>query len=159
MQPNLLTVPHQSITVLTLTHTVTWTGEPTQITLAQPSGGSVSWACASFPGNQNARKQQLMMSSSEAEYMAASNLCKEIICPGMFLEQLGHKQHKPTVVQEDNNPCMVMTLNLVACKRSKQICMHRNYICEKVESGLCTLIYCSTTDQLINCKSCLHLRK
>ena len=68
------------------------------------------------------------MSSSEAEYMAASNLCKEIIYLWMFLAQLGHKQYKPTVIQEDNNTCIAMTLNPVAHERSKHICMHRNYI-------------------------------
>ena len=80
--------------------------------------------------------------------MAASNLCKEIIYLRMFLEQLGHKQFKPTVIQEDNNACIAMTLNPVARERSKHICMHRNYISEKVESGICTLTYCSTADQL-----------
>ena len=80
--------------------------------------------------------------------MAASNLCKEIIYLRMFLEQLGHKQFKPTVIQEDNNTCIALTLNPVVRERSKHIHMHRNYIREKVESGICTLIYCSTADQL-----------
>ena len=54
-------------------------------------------------------QKTVAMSSSEAEYMAASNLCKEIIYLRMFLEQLGHKQFKPTVIQEDNNACIAMT--------------------------------------------------
>jgi hypothetical protein len=93
-------------------------------------------------------QKTVAMSSSEAEYMAASNLCKEIIYLRMFLEQLGHKQFKPTVIHEDNNACIAMTLNPVARERSKHIRMHRNYIREKVESGICTLMYCSTADQL-----------
>ena len=95
-------------------------------------------------------QKTVAMSSSKAEYMAASNLCKEIIYLRMFLAQLGHKQYKPTVIQEDNNACIAMTLNPVAREHSKHISMHRNYIHEKVESGICTLIYCSTADQLVD---------
>jgi hypothetical protein len=93
-------------------------------------------------------QRSVAMSSSEAEYMAASNLSKEIIYLRMFLAQLGQKQFKPTIIHEDNNACILMTRNPIARERSRHIRFHRDYIREKVESGICTLIYCSTADQL-----------
>jgi hypothetical protein len=87
------------------------------------------------------------LSSSEAEYMAASAAAQEAIYLRRLLDELGFIQEGATRIMEDNQGCIALSVNPVHQKRSKHIDIKHHFIRELVEGGVIELVYVPTEYQ------------
>jgi hypothetical protein len=65
--------------------------------------GPISW--------KSRRQDSVALSTSEAEYMAASEVGKEILYLRAILRDVGYAQTTPTNIYEDNLACIAMSTN------------------------------------------------
>eukprot|EP00961_Rhodomonas_salina_P201008 2711538-Rhodomonas_salina.1 len=103
-------------------------------------GAAISWA--------STKQAVVVLSSSEAEFYAASAAGCNVSHCRMILEQLGIKQTQPTVVFEDNWACIHLSRNAVLHHKSKHIDVrvyHLSYLCK---AGIMTLLKISTDNQV-----------
>jgi hypothetical protein len=101
------------------------------------SGAAISWA---------SRKQATVAhSSTEAEYMAASDAAKEAVWMRSFLSSLGYSVDKATVILSDSQGSIKLSKNPESHRRTKHIDVRHHYIRELVEAGTLILNYISTT--------------
>ena len=100
------------------------------------AGGPIAW--------MSKKQSCVAMSSAEAEYMAASQTCREVVWIRMLLAGLGFKQNKPTVIFEDNSACIQMSKNPVLHSRTKHIDLHYHFVRERSESAEVKLEWLST---------------
>ncbi len=76
-------------------------------------GGAVLW---------NSKKQPtIALSSTEAEYMSATQAAKEAVWLRQLLKDMRYKQKGPTILHEDNQGCIMLSKNLVYHARTKHI--------------------------------------
>ena len=76
----------------------------------------------------------MALSTTEAEYMAATQVCKEVIWIQRLLEELGHKQEKIYVFCNSQN-AMHIVRNSAFHSRTKYIGIQYHFIREVVEDG------------------------
>lgn len=87
------------------------------------AGGAIAWI--------SKKQSSVAMSSAEAEYMAASLVCREVI-----------------VIHEDNEACIQMSKNPVNHSKAKHIDLHYHFVRERVESGEVRLDWVSTSEMI-----------
>ena len=90
----------------------------------------------------------MALSSTEAEYMAATQATKEAIWLCQLLSELGHPQRGVTVIFKDNSGCIELAKNPIHHVRTKHIDIQHHFVREKVLSGKVELVHCSTNEQL-----------
>ena len=101
------------------------------------SGAAISWA---------SRKQPTVAhSSTEAEYMAASDAAKEAVWWRLFLSCLGYPMDDATSILSDNQGSISLSKNPEGHRRVKHIGVRHHYIREQVAKGTLTLDYVSTS--------------
>ena len=96
------------------------------------NGGAISWS--------STRQAVVALSSSEAEFYAASNCACDVSAMRMMTGQLGFDQTEPTIVFKDNWECIYLSKNLVMYHKSKHIDLrvyHLRYMCQ---AGITELI-------------------
>jgi len=98
--------------------------------------GSITWS--------SKRQATVALSSTEAEYVAASTAARELIWLRCLLAEVGLIQTVPTVILGDNQGCIALTKNPVLHARSKHIEIHHHFIREQVAKGNAVLEYCNT---------------
>ena len=104
-------------------------------------GGSlVSWS--------SRRHKCRTLSSMEAEYVEASEAAKEVLWLRVFLEELGHTQQTPTIMNEDNKACISYSKNNTCHDRTKHIDIRAYALRDRVREGIVELRHISTKDQL-----------
>lgn len=103
-------------------------------------GGAMSWGSKLQP--------TVALSSSEAEYMAASAAVQEALRLRSLLSSLGMEQHGAIKIYEDNQGCIALSENPVMHRRTKHIDIRYHFIRERVESGEVKLVYVPTEQQL-----------
>jgi hypothetical protein len=104
------------------------------------AGGAVSWA--------SKRQPTIALSTTEAEYMVASNATKEAIWLRVLLEDLGFPQVSATTLHADNLGCIALTNGTVTHSCAKHIDIHHHFICERVANSEIDLQYVSTKEML-----------
>ena len=77
-------------------------------------------------------KKQLLvtLSSTEAEYIAASSATQETIHLRNLLNELGHTQIGPTTLFMDNQSTIVLADNLILNQQTKHTNVKYHFICE-----------------------------
>ncbi|GKV47717.1 hypothetical protein SLEP1_g54586 [Rubroshorea leprosula] len=104
--------------------------------------GAVSWS---------SKKQECTaLSSSEAEYVAASSAACQAIWMRRIMKDLQQVQEKATKIFCDNKATILMTKNPVFHGRTKHIELRQHFIRGAIADGLIALEYCSTSDQLVD---------
>jgi len=103
-------------------------------------GGAVSW--------KTRLQERTSISSTEAEYYAASDAFGEARWFRMFLAELKIYQTKPTVILEDNESCMKLAQNPVYQYRTKQIDIRHHQLREGVKYKEIVFVHVSTVDQV-----------
>jgi hypothetical protein len=98
--------------------------------------GAISWA--------SKKQTSVALSSTEAEYMALTQACKEAIWIKRYLMELGVQREGPLVIRADNQSCIALARNPEFHARTKHIDIQYHFIREKVEGGEVALEYCST---------------
>lgn len=104
------------------------------------AGGIVSWSSKKQP--------TVALSTTEAEYMAASNATREAIWLRCLLRDLGYEQVSASVVHADNMRCIALTRNPTAHLRAKHIDIRHHFVRERVANNEVDLQYCSTKNML-----------
>lgn len=103
------------------------------------NGGPVTWA---------SRKQNTVaLSTTESEYMAASDAAKEILWLKQFLSDINEPQES-VILNVDNMSAIKLVQNPVFHKRSKHIDVRYNFIRTKVEEKLIDIRYIESACQL-----------
>ncbi|GAB4832444.1 hypothetical protein Ancab_040266 [Ancistrocladus abbreviatus] len=90
------------------------------------ASGAVSWI--------SKLQSVVATSSTEAEYVAATQASKEAVWLKMVLEELGHKQEKMTLFC-DNQSALHLARNPVFHSKTKHIRVQYHFVREKVEEG------------------------
>jgi hypothetical protein len=104
--------------------------------LFQVCGGAVSW--------RSQRQPIVALSSTEAEYIATTVACKELVWLRNLLGDVGFKQVSPTVLHGDNQGAILLSKNPVHHDRTKHIDLRFHYIRERLINGEVDLRYCAT---------------
>jgi hypothetical protein len=100
------------------------------------SGAAISWA---------SRKQPTVAhSSTEAEYMAASDAAKEAAWWRSFLSSLGYPMDKATSILSDSQGSIALSKNPEGHRKVKHIGVRHHYIRDCVGDGSLTLTYINT---------------
>lgn len=103
------------------------------------NGGPVTWS---------SRKQNTVaLSTTESEYMAASEAAKEILWIRQFLNDIGELQNSFTL-HVDNQSAIKLINNPVFHKRSKHIDIRYNFIREQVAKKIVNIKYVESSCQL-----------
>jgi hypothetical protein len=97
----------------------------------------------------SSKKQPIVaLSTTEAEYIAASFAGCQIVWLRGILENLNHKQDVPTTLLCDNNSAISVTKEPVLHGRTKHIRMRYHFLRELVHDGIIQVKYCKTEDQI-----------
>jgi hypothetical protein len=103
-------------------------------------GGAVSW--------KTRLQTRTSISSTEAEYYAASEAFGEAKWYRMFLAELKIVQVRSTVILEDNESCIKLAKNPVYQFRTKQMDIRHHQLREAVRYKEIEFVYISTVDQV-----------
>eukprot|EP00253_Pinus_taeda_P032245 PITA_32245 len=96
----------------------------------------------------NRKQKSVALSSSEAEYMAASQTSCEAIWLRKLLYGLFDQELRPMVIHCDNQSCIKLTENPVFHDRSKHIDIRYHFIRDYVQKRAVKLEYTSTDEQM-----------
>ena len=103
------------------------------------ASGPITWS--------SHRQKCVTRSTTEAEYIAASDAASEIIWLQGFLQQLGINIRKPTILYVDNQSTTRLIKNIDHHKRTKHIDIKYHYIREHVENGTIQVNYICSEKQ------------
>ena len=102
--------------------------------------GAVSWS---------SKKQQIVtLSSTEAEFIAATACACQAIWLRRILEELRSKQVEATTIFCDNNSAIKLSKNPVLHGRSKHIDVKYYFLRDLSNDGTIKLIYCKSENQV-----------
>jgi len=104
------------------------------------NGGAISWS--------STRQAIVALSSSEAEFYAASNSGCDVSHLRGLMSDLGHAQPIPTPVFEDNWACIYLSRNAVMHNKSKHIDVRVYHLRDLVKAGIMQLVKVSTGEQV-----------
>uniref|UniRef100_A0A5S6QNT0 Reverse transcriptase Ty1/copia-type domain-containing protein n=1 Tax=Trichuris muris TaxID=70415 RepID=A0A5S6QNT0_TRIMR len=95
----------------------------------------------------SSKKQSVVaMSSTEAEYIAAWEACRELQWLRQLLRDMSLPQDGPTNVYEDNQSCIKVAQLDRCSQRTKHIDVRHHQLRDLQESGVVALIYRSSND-------------
>ena len=102
------------------------------------AGGAISWS---------SRIQSVVaLSSTEAEYIAASRATQEAYWLRELLKELGHEQKTPTHLLCDNQGALALSKNPGNHSQTKHIVLRFHHIQEAVTKGDIKVEYCPTEE-------------
>lgn len=102
------------------------------------AGGPIGWS---------SRKQSTVaLSTTEAEYIAAAECCKELLYLKTLIEELTDKECK-VELKVDNQSAIKLINNGIVNKRTKHIDVKYHFIHEQVKEKLISIEYCKTEVQ------------
>ena len=96
------------------------------------AGGAISWTLRA--------QRTIMLSSTEAEYMALSDCSRQVVWMHTLLGELGYNL-KPIPICGDNQGSIFITSNPMTEKRSKHINICFHYIREVIERKLAEVFF------------------
>ncbi|GKB59914.1 hypothetical protein Tco_0916100 [Tanacetum coccineum] len=105
------------------------------------SGEIVSWV--------SKLQSIVVMSITEAEYVAVAQANKEAVWLKMLLEELGHEQEKITLFC-DNQSALYLARNPVFHSKTKHIRVQYHFVRQKVEEGTVDMQKIHTDDNVVN---------
>ena len=90
----------------------------------------------------------ICLSSAEAEYVGATEACKDTMWLSHMLQELGLKDNFPTRVYEDNEACIKMASNPMITGRNKHMQIKMGYLRERVESQDVKFVWIPSSKQI-----------
>ena len=96
------------------------------------NGKPISW--------KSRRQDNVSLSTSEAEFVAASQAGQEAVYLQQTLTDFGFHQSQATLLYEDNLACVAMSENPVRRKFSRHIDIRKYFVRELVLAGLLKLV-------------------
>ena len=106
------------------------------------NGGAVSWS---------AKRQEIVsLSTTESEYIAATNAAKEALWLRFLIHQVFGKTLPPTTPFSDNQSAIALAKEHQYHARTKHIDVRFHFIHWIIEEGKICLVYCLTEDMVAN---------
>lgn len=106
------------------------------------------WGSSLFVSSTRRKQTSVALSSTEAEYMAASLASYEAIRLRKLLTGFFYQELEPTMIHCDNESCMKLSENPVSHDRSKHIERKYHFIRGRVQKGAAKLQYISIDEQV-----------
>ena len=103
-------------------------------------GGAVSWS--------SKRQEIVVLSTTEAEYVAATHAAKEALWLRTFLKELFGTTMEPTPLYCDNQSAIALAKDHQYHARTKHIDIRFHFIRWIVDNGSIALVYCPTEDMV-----------
>lgn len=97
---------------------------------------------------RSTKQRTVALASTEAEYMALSDGCKEVLWLSQFLQEVGLKNKDPIIIRVDNEGSMNLAEKQIILARSKHIDIRYHFIREKIEDGSIKLKQVSTSNNI-----------
>ena len=88
----------------------------------------------------------MTLSLTEAEYVAVSELCVEILFVRQILEFLGEKVNYPIIMNVDNQGAVFLAHSDGASMRTKHINVRYHFVREYVENGVVKILFMRSED-------------
>ena len=88
------------------------------------------------------------LSSSEAEFVAASQAGPEVLYPRALLTGFAYLQHGLTEIWKDNESCILMSENPTNRERSRHVDVRVHFLRDMVRDGSVKLIKCAGTQNV-----------
>ena len=104
--------------------------------------GPISW--------KSRRQDNVSLSTSEAEFVAASQAGQKALYLRETLKDFGYQQKNSTEMYEDNLACVAMSENLVRRKFSRHIDIRGYFVRKLVKAGFVKLIPLRTHKMVAN---------
>jgi len=98
--------------------------------------GPISWL--------SRKHHTVVLSTTEAEYVALCHCMQEMIFLKLLLGELGFSTTQPLTIHEDNQSCIKISNNPELHGRSKHIDIRYHFVQEKVERQEFVITYCPT---------------
>lgn len=99
----------------------------------------------------SSRKQPVVtLSTTEAEYVAASACACQCVWMKMVLDNFGQTRSKSITVLCDNSSSIKLSKNPVFHGRTKHIRVRFHFLRDLVKDGEIKLVYCGTKDQIVD---------
>jgi hypothetical protein len=102
----------------------------------KPCGGPVS--------SKSKGQKMVVLSSTEAEYVAGSKAAQDAVHLRQILADLGFAQDSPTVLYEDNEGCIALAQNPGNRDRTRHIDIQYHDLRGRVANGTVRLVPCAT---------------
>ena len=93
---------------------------------------SISW--------RTTKQKLVALSTAEAEFISASEACKELVWLRHLLQELNAEQLGSTVLFEDNQTAIHWATEGV--RHAKHVAIRKNYLLEQVNTGIVNIKYC-----------------
>ena len=90
--------------------------------------------------------RSVTLSSTEAEYVAMSEVVKDVIFLRNILLSIGEKVDYPIMVQVDNTGAIYLGLNRMTGQRTKHIDIRYHFVREYIEEGIVKIVFVSTKE-------------
>ena len=101
------------------------------------NGGCVSW--------KSGLQKMVTLSSCESEFVALCSAILEVRYLRQFLNELGHKQERPTLLWEDNKATIIVAEGETSSAgRSKHIDVRFKHVAQSIREGVARVRYIST---------------
>ena len=108
---------------------------PLRDSLLSLNGSPISWKAA--------RQGGVTLSSSEAEFVDASQAGKEVLYLRALLKGFACPQARPTEIWEDNASCILMSENPTNRERSRHVDVRVHFLRDMVRDGAVKLVKCA----------------
>ena len=82
------------------------------------------------------KTKSICLSSTESEYIALTEMCKEQKFLSMLLEEVFNVKEHPCILHEDNQAAAYLAKNKHVSARTKHIDIKQHYVREHLNSGL-----------------------
>ena len=100
----------------------------------------IDWQCK--------KQSTVALSSTEAEYMAISEVTKEVMWMRSILTELKQKVVTPIIIYVDNQSAITISANDTAHHRTKHIDVRHHFIRDAIKDKIINLQYIKTQEQL-----------
>jgi hypothetical protein len=109
-----------------------WGGDETT---SRSTTGYVLWLGTMPVAWKSKLQQKIGMSATEAEVIAASDCCREVVWLRNLLHEMSLLAPGPTIVREDNSGCLLIAKRSTAGGRTKHITLRDRYVQECSTDG------------------------
>ena len=91
-------------------------------------------------------QRSVMLSSTEAEYVAISEVCAEILFVKQIVEFLGIKVKRPIIVKVDNVGAIYLANNATTSNRTKHVDTRYHFVREYVTDGTVEIVFVKSAE-------------
>ena len=108
--------------------------------------GYILYFCGAPIAWKSKAGKSVTLSSTEAEYVAASEIAKEAIFVKNILDSVGIKIELPITIRVDNVGAIYLANNYATSQRTKHIDIRAHFLREYIESGVLKVVFIRSED-------------